>query len=140
MMDSGRIGERNDSASNLVATSATTTAPAMPQNRRRLAPFAIFFLRLAADAQPCVRQRVEPLAPDLLATLLALAELVGRLVQPPQGLGHVPEVAPLLRSDTDPLLALQGVRALIGHVEGVAREVAVGRLEARVEGLIVVAE
>src|SRR5690242_15179530 len=140
MMDSGRIGERNDSASNLVTTSATTIATAMPQNRRRLAPFAIFFLRLAADAQPCVRQRIEPLEPDLLATLLALAKLVRRLVQPPQGLVHVPEVAALLRSEQERLLALHGIRALIGHVEGVAREVAVGRLQARVEGLIVVAE
>src|SRR5204863_4436922 len=38
------------------------------------------------------------------------------------------------------LLALHRVGALIGHVEGVAREVAVGRLQTRVEGLVVVAE
>src|SRR5256886_1071399 len=65
---------------------------------------------------------------------------IRRLEQPPQRLVHVPEVAPFLRGEQERLLALHGVGALIGHVERVAREVAVGRLQARVERLIVVAE
>src|SRR2546430_14697639 len=64
---------------------------------------------------------------------------IRRLEQPPQRLVHVPEVAPFLRGEQERLLALHGVGALIGHVERVAREVAVGRLQARVERLIVVA-
>src|SRR6266536_2998725 len=120
--------------------SATTTNAAVPQNRRRSASFAIFFLRLALDAQPRGRQGVEPFEADLLAALLAPAELLGGLVQPPQRLVHVPEVAPLLRSEQERLLALHGVGALIGHVERVARQVAVRRLQARVERLAVVAE
>src|SRR5690349_24543642 len=105
-MDSGRIGESSDSASNLVTTSATTIATAMPQNRRRLAPFAIFFLGLAPDAQPRVRERGESFEPDLLATLLAFPEFVGRLVEAPQGLVHVPEVAALLGREQERGLAL----------------------------------
>src|SRR2546426_2576574 len=53
---------------------------------------------------------------------------------------HVPEVAPFLRGEQEGLLALHGVGALIRHVERVAREVAVGRLQAGVERLVVVAE
>src|SRR5690348_606475 len=101
MIESGRIGESSDSASNLVTTSAT----ARPQNKRRLAPFAIFFLGLAPDAEPCVRERVESLEPDLLATLLAFPEFVGRLVEASQGLVHVPQVAALLRCEQERLLA-----------------------------------
>src|SRR5438034_11070983 len=44
------------------------------------------------------------------------------------------------RGEQEGLLALHGVGALIRHVERVAREVAVGRLQAGVEGLVVVAE
>src|SRR5204862_6876940 len=83
---------------------------------------------------------VEPLEADLFAALLALTEFLRRLEQSPQRLVHMPEVAPLLRGEQERLLALHGIGALIGHVERVAREVAVGRLQARVEGFIVVAE
>src|SRR2546430_7195012 len=72
-------------------------------------------------------QRVESLESDLFAALLALAEFLRRLEQAPQGLVHVPEVAPFLRGEQEGLLALHGVGALIRHVERVAREVAVGR-------------
>src|SRR5581483_2433556 len=71
------------SARSFVTTSASTTAPAVIQNTRRSAPLAIFFLRLALDAQPRVRQRVQALEADVLAALLALAEALGRLVQAP---------------------------------------------------------
>src|SRR5438046_9161103 len=128
------------SARSLVTRSAATTAPAVVQNSRRSAAFPIFFLRFALDAQPGVRQCVQPLESDLFAALLALTEFIRRLEQPPQRLVHVPEVAPFLRGEQERLLALHGIRALIRHVERVAREVAVGRLQARVEGLVVIAE
>src|SRR2546425_7849773 len=130
----------NASASSLVATSAPTTAAAVIQNSRRSASFAIFLLRLALDAQSRVWQRVESLEPDLLATLLALAESLGRLVQPPQRLVHVPQVAAFLGREQERLLALHRVGPLVGHVEGVARQVAVGRLQAGVERFAVVAQ
>src|SRR6266404_7093868 len=140
MTRTGRWRASRDSARSLVTRSAATTAPAVVQNSRRSAALAIFFFRFALDAQPGVRQRVEPLEADLVAALLALAEFLRRLKQSPQRLVHVPEVAPFLRGEQERLLALHGVGALIGHVERVAREVPVGRLETRVEGLIVVAE
>src|SRR5256885_665766 len=140
MTRTGRWRASRDSARSLVTRSAATTAPAVVQNRRRSAAFPIFFLRFALDAQPGVRERVEPLESDLFAALLALAEFLRRLEQAPQRLVHVPEVAPFLRGEQERLLALHGIGALVGHVERVAREVAVGRLQARVEGLIVVAK
>src|SRR5437763_1331106 len=136
----GRVGASHASASSLVARSATTTTAAVPQNTRRSATLAIFLLGLALDAEPRVRQRVEPLEHDVLAALLALAELLGRLIQPPQGLVDVPQIAALLRGEQERLLALHGVGALVRHVERVAREVAVRRLQARVERLAVIAE
>src|SRR5216683_777619 len=112
MTRTGRCRASRDSARSLVTRSATTTAPAVVQNSRRSAAFSIFFLRFALDAQAGV----------------------------PQRLVHVPEVAPLLRGEQERLLALHGVGTLIGHMERVAREVPIGRLQARVEGLVVVAE
>src|SRR5207247_249670 len=123
-----------------VTTSATRTAAAAAQNRRRSAPFAIFLFRLAADAQPGVREGVQPVEADVLAALLALTVLLRRGVQAAQRLVHVPEVAALLRREQERLLLLHGVGALVGHVERVAREVAVGGLEAGVGGLAVLAE
>src|SRR5881296_2824765 len=55
-------------------------------------------------------------------------------------LWHVPEVAALLRREQERLLPLHGVGPLVRHVERVAREIAVGGLEARVEGLAVIPE
>src|SRR3989441_12560730 len=140
MTRTGRWRASRDSATSLVTRSAATTAPAVVQNSRRSAALAIFFLRFALDAQPGVGQRVEPLETDVFAALLALAEFLRRLKQPPERLVHVPEVAPFLRGEQERLLAFHGVGALIRHVERVAREVAVGRLQAGVEGLVVVAE
>src|SRR2546430_17338061 len=93
----GRVGASHASASSLVARSATTTTAAVPQNTRRSATLAIFLLGLALDAEPRVRQGVEPLEQDVLAALLAFAELLGGLVQPPQGLVDVPQIATLDR-------------------------------------------
>src|ERR1700747_3106980 len=136
----GRVGASHASASSFVARSATTIAAAVPQNTRRSATLAIFLLGLALDAEPRVRERVEPLEHDVLPALLALAEFLGRLIQPPQGLIDVPQIAALLRREQERLLALHGVGALVGHVERVAREIAVRRLQARVERLVVIAE
>src|SRR5881227_3211390 len=136
----GRVGASHASASSLVARSATTSAAAVPQNTRRSTTLAIFLLGLALDAEPCMRQRVEPLEQDVLPALLTLAELLGRLIQPPQGLVDVPEIAALLRGEQERFLTLHGVGALVRHVERVAREVAVRRLQTRVEGLVVIAE
>ena len=58
-------------------------------------------------------------------------------VQPAQRLVDVPEEAPLLAGEEERLLALHGVGALIGHVEGIGRKIAVGRLQGCIEGLVV---
>src|SRR5687767_7101591 len=129
---SGRRRARNDSAISLVTKSATTTAIAVPQNRRRSAAFTIFLPGLALDAETGVGQRIETVEADRLATLLAAAEPLGRAVQPARRFVHVPQVAAFLRREQERLLALHRVGALVGHVERIAREVAVGGLEARV--------
>src|SRR5437870_7562119 len=93
----GRVGASHASASNLVARSATTTAAAVAQNTRRSATLAIFLLGLALDAEPRMRERVEPLEQDVLPAWLALAELVGRLIQAAQALRseeHTSELQP----------------------------------------------
>src|SRR5882672_9192798 len=132
-MRSGSRRARNDSAISLVTKSETTTAVAVPQNNRRSAALTIFLSGLALDAQAGVRERIEAVEPDGLAALLATAEALGRAVQPAQRLVHVPQVPPLLRREQKLFLAFHRVGALIGHVKGVAREIPVGRLEARVE-------
>src|SRR5713101_2182864 len=50
------------------------------------------------------------------------------------------QVAPFLRGKKERLLPLHRVGALIGHVERIARQVAIGCLETRVERLAVVAQ
>src|SRR5512145_2087632 len=121
-----------------------TTAAAIPKIRRSRpgaagsAALSIFLFLLAGDAQPRMREGIEPLEVDLLAALLAVAELLRVAVEPPERLVHVPEVAPLLGREEELLLPLHGVGALVRHVEGVGVEVAVGRLEGRVERLVVV--
>src|SRR5256712_5366273 len=118
--------------------SSRTTPAAVAQNSRRSAPLPICLLRLALDAQPRVRERVQPVEADVLAALLALAEFLGGLVQAAQRLVHVPEVAPFLRGEQKRFLALHRIGALVGHVERIAREVPVRRLQAGVERLAVV--
>src|SRR5687768_5122344 len=137
---SGRRRARYDSAISFVTKSAMTTAIAAPQNSRRSAAFTIFLSGFALDAETGVRQRIEPVEPDRFPALLAAAEALGRAVQPPQRLVHVPEVASFLRREQELLLALHRVGPLVGHVERVAREVAVRGLQARVERFAVVTE
>src|SRR5262245_57723734 len=128
------------SASSLVTMSSARIPMTVPQNRRRLAALSILFLGLAVDAEPRMGQRVEPVEADLLAALLALAEFFGRLVQPPQRLVHVPEITSFLRREQEGLFPLHRVGSLVGHVERVAGQIAVGGLEARIEGFVVVPE
>src|SRR6266481_2699469 len=132
--------ERMFSASSFVTISSVTMAPTVDQKRRRLAALAILFLGFAVDAETRVRQRVEAVEADLFAALLAFPELLRRLVEAAQRLVDVPEVAAFLRREQERFLPLHGVGALIGHVEGVTRQVPVGSLEARVEGFVVMTE
>ncbi|OLC08697.1 MAG: hypothetical protein AUH41_07565 [Gemmatimonadetes bacterium 13_1_40CM_66_11] len=87
-----------------------------------------------------MRESIETVEPDGIAALLAAPEALRGAVEPAQRLVHVPEVPSLLRREQKRFLALHRVGALIGHVEGVAREIAIGRLEARIERLAVVAQ
>src|SRR5712692_575827 len=122
----------------LVAKSETTTAVAVPQNNRRSAALSIFLFGLALDAEAGVGERVEAIEADRLATLIAQTEALRGAVEAAQRLVHVPQVAPFLRGKEERLLPLHRVGALISHVERVARQVAVGCLETRVERLAVV--
>src|SRR5438105_5792092 len=112
----GRVGASHASASSLVARSATTTAAAVPQNTRRSTTLAIFLLGLALDAEPRMGQRVEPLEQGVLPALLALTELLWRLIQPPQGLVDVPEIAAILRGEQERFLELTRILALVSHM------------------------
>ena len=91
------------------------------QNSARVsfATSCIFLALLALDAVARVRQRVEPLEGDVVAAVVALAERLGRPVQPAQRLVDVPEEPPFLAREQERLLALHGVGALVGHVERV---------------------
>src|SRR5688500_4891254 len=101
---------------------------------------SIFLALLARNAVASVRQRVEPLEGDLLAAAVAAAEGLGGAVQPAQRLVDVPEEAPLLAREEERLLALHRVRALVGHVEGVAAQLTGRALRRGPEGLVVVTE
>src|SRR5215204_2275101 len=154
MTETPGVRSRVASAISFVIRSRTTTTIAATTNSRRGAPatrhcpepceastaFAIFLFLFAGDAKPRVRQGVEPLKVDLLPALMAVPELVGRAVQTPQRLIHVPQIAALLGREEKLLLPLHGVGALIGHMERIGREIAVGRLQGRVEGFIVIAQ
>src|SRR6476469_7238231 len=98
------VRSRVASATILVIRSSTTVAAAAIQNTRRSAPgdrrsaaLAIFLFLLAGDAQPRVRQRIQPLEVDLLAALVAMPELVRGAIQAAERLVHVHAVAALLR-------------------------------------------
>src|SRR5574341_54948 len=123
----------------LVRKSTTTTPHATIQKTKRLAPLAIFFLGFALDAEAGVRQRIEPLEVDLVAALLAFAELLGAKVEAAERFIDVPQVAPFLGREQELFLALHRVRALVGHVEGVRRQVAVRTLQRGAEGFLVMA-
>src|SRR5688500_2164546 len=136
-----RIGTRNRSAMYFVICSTMTTRPRIGQNRPPLGLLLpIFFALLAGDAQPRVWERIEPVEVDVLAAAVALAERLGRAVHAAKCLVDVPQEPALLPREEERLLALHRVRPLIGHVERVAAQVAIGVLRGRAERLIVVAE
>src|SRR5687768_16001287 len=110
-------------------TSQTTMNAMSPQNRRA-SPLllCIFLARLAGDAEPRVRESVEPVEVDVLPATMALAERLGRPVETAERLVDVPEEPPLLAREQEVLLPFHGIGALIGHVERVAAQVAVGGL------------
>src|SRR4051794_12183519 len=141
------VRSRTASATILVIRSSRITTTAAIQKIRCSGPGAagsaalsIFLFLLAGDAQTRMWQRVEALEVDLLAALVAVSELLRTAIEAAQRFVHVPEVAPLLRSEKKLLFPLHGVGALIGHVERVRRKIAVGGLQGRVEGLVVVPE
>src|SRR5574338_291756 len=141
------VRSRVASATSLVIRSRAMVTRAAVQNTRRSAPEAwaspalsIFLFLLAGDAEPRVRQGIQPLEVDLLPALVAVTELLRRAVQAAERLVDVPEIAAFLRGEEELLLALHGVGALIGHVERVRGEIAVGGLQGRVEGVVVVAQ
>src|SRR3954469_19235513 len=135
------------SAISLVTRSSTTVPTAAAMKTRRSGPairgsaaFAIFLFLLAGDAEPGMRQGVQPFEVDLLAALLAVTKLLGIAVEPSQRLVHMPEIPALLRSEEELLLPFHRVGSLIRHMEGIGREIAVGGLKRGVEGLVVVSQ
>src|SRR5438270_8674194 len=97
----------------LVTMSLATTAVRIGQKSRAFLSLSIFFALLALDAIPRVRQRIEPLECDVLATIVALPERLGRLVQPPQRLIDMPQEPAFLTREEKRFLPLHRVGSLI---------------------------
>src|ERR1051326_1972870 len=110
-----RSGISDRTASSFVATSLATMAIRIGQKVFQLS-LRIFFALLALDAVAGVRKRIETLERNLLAAVVALAERLRRLVQPPQRLIDVPQEPAFLAREQECLLALHGVVPLIRHV------------------------
>src|SRR5437762_369134 len=131
-------GARVAAAISLVTRSTATTVINVPQKRGVLGlALSIFFALLALDAIPGMRQRVEPLEADLSPAIVALSELLRIAIKPAQRLVDMPEEAAFLAGEEERLFALHRVRALIGHVEGVCAQIAIGALRRRSEGLVI---
>src|SRR5579862_7253183 len=86
----------------------------------------IFLPLLAIDAVSRVRQRVEPVKRDVVATLMTLSKIIRVAVQAPKCLVDVPQKPTFLAGEKERLLAFHRVRALIGHVERITAQVAIG--------------
>src|SRR5207253_2262074 len=132
-----RAGTSPRTATALVTMSTATIAIRMGQKKLPLL-LRIFLALLAVDAIPRVRQRIEALEGDVFFAIVALAERLGRFVEPSQRLIDMPEETTLLAREQERLLAFHGIGALVGHVEGVGAEIPVRRLIALVEQLVVV--
>src|ERR1035437_5923872 len=136
-----RDGTRRSTATIFVTASASTTDATTPKKRRGFGLLlSIFLALLALDAVAGVRQRVEAFEPDLASALVAAAVRLRRAVQASQRFVDVPEKAALLAREEERLLALARVGALVGHVERVRGQVAVGALRRGAEGLVVMAK
>ena len=71
---------------------------------------------------------------------MALPELLGIAIEPAQRFVDVPEETAFLAGEKECLLALHCVGSLIGHVEGVGAQVAIGALWRRSESLVLMAQ
>src|SRR5215211_6380736 len=101
-------------------TSATTTTTTTVQNNGGLAlPLCIFLTLLAVNAEPRMRQCVQPLVCNILPAVVALPESLGGAVQPAQRFVEMPEESSFLAGEEECLLALHRVGALIRHVKRV---------------------
>src|SRR3954463_376531 len=100
------LGNNRRSAAALVITSIIVTTRRIGQNSDALLRLRIFLALLALDAVARVRQGIQPLERDVVAAIVALAERLGRPVQPAQRLVDVPEEAPLLAREEERLLPL----------------------------------
>src|SRR5687767_6885266 len=101
----------------------------------RLRARAALLPLLAREAESRVRERVEPVEPDLDLAAVAVAEAVRRAIESAQRLVDVPEETPLLPRAEERLLALHGVRAVVGHVEREAADAAIRLRLGRAEQL-----
>src|SRR4051812_26534593 len=134
-------GDSDAAAISLVTRSVATTTISVPQKRGGLGlALSIFFALLALDAVSRVRKRVESLEADVAAAVVALTELLGIPVQAAQRFVDMPEKPSFLAGEQERLLALHGVGALVGHVERVGTQIAIGALGRGSERLVVVAE
>src|SRR5829696_4482602 len=142
MTDCGENGGSEFSAIIFVTTSATTMNATTGQNTTALGPLllGIFLALLALDAVPRMRERIEPLERNLLTTVVAFPERLGCPVQSSERCVDVPEEAAFLAREQERLLALHGVRALVGHVERVGAQVTIRRLWRGPERLVVMAK
>src|ERR1051325_4060877 len=131
-----RSGCRLATAQIFVAASATAMPINTGQNSRPLSLLCIFLPLLAVDAVARMWQRVQPLECNLVSTLVALAEILRRTIQPAQGFVDVPEKAAFLAGEEERFFALHRVRSLIGHMEGVAAQVSIRRLRRGAKSLV----
>src|SRR6266550_1057860 len=122
-------------------TSATTITTTTDQKSGGLdLPLCIFLTLLAIDAVSRVWQRVQPLVRNILSAIVTHAECLGRAIKPSQSFVQMPEESSLLACKEKCFFSLHRVGALIGHMERVRAQVAVGALRRRAERLVVMPE
>src|SRR5690606_8651662 len=89
----------------------------------------LFFLpELAVQAIARVRQRVQALEGDFLLAVVTDAEVLRFGIQSAQRVLDAVQVPAFLAREKEGLFALHGVRSLISHVEGVARQIRIRRI------------
>src|SRR4029078_6165205 len=122
-------------------TSAMTITTTTLQNSGGLAlPLCIFLTLLAVDAETRMRERIEAFVCAILPAIVALAESLGRTVEPSQRLIEMPEEATFLAGEQERLLTLHRVSSLVCHVEGVSAQIPVSTLRGRTECLVIMPE
>src|SRR5216683_5174919 len=121
-------------------TSATITTTTDQKSGGLDLPLCIFLTLLAIDAVSRVWQRVQPLVRNILSAIVAHAERLGRAIKSSKSFVQMPEESALLTREEKCFFSLHRVGALIGHVERVRTQVAVGTLRSRAERLVVMPE